>query len=123
MVPAQEFFREHRAALTIVIPFALAALFARSAAAITDEEVFRQIRLNPTTYGAAALAMGGASVVFAGDATAIQGNPAGLALLPSAGLLVDLRSRSSEGEIDSGQDDGLAFGFGRNRVTTRSHNE
>lgn len=51
------------------------------ALALTDEEIFRDFRFNLINPGARSLALGGAFVSLADDATAAQANPAGLTIL------------------------------------------
>lgn len=51
------------------------------AGAVTDEEIFRDLRFNFINPGGRALGMGGAFVSLADDATAAQANPAGLVRL------------------------------------------
>ena len=70
----------------------LIQLFAGSAAhAVTDEEVFRDLQFNFINPGGRSLAMGGAFVSLANDATAAQANPAGLTTMLSAQLFAEIR--------------------------------
>ena len=57
------------------------AVVTSSAFGLTDEEVFRNFRFNLINPGARSLAMGGAFISLADDATAAQANPAGLSYL------------------------------------------
>jgi long-chain fatty acid transport protein len=61
--------------------FLLLAGCGSSALALTDEEVFRDFRFNLINPGARSLAVGGAFIALADDATAAQANPAGLSYL------------------------------------------
>lgn len=63
------------------VAVALAAACSPAARAITDEEIFRNFRFNLINPGARSLALGGAFVSLADDATAAQANPAGLGFL------------------------------------------
>ena len=64
----------------VVLAFAAALAMGSAvpAHAVTDEEVFRTFRFNFVNPGGRALAMGGAFVGIADDATAAAANPAGL---------------------------------------------
>ncbi|MEM7247877.1 MAG: outer membrane protein transport protein [Acidobacteriota bacterium] len=70
---------------------ALALCWALSASALTDEEVFRTFRFNFVNPGGRALAMGGAFVGIADDATAAAANPAGLTNLLSPEMFIEIR--------------------------------
>jgi long-chain fatty acid transport protein len=59
----------------VVLPLLLLA--ATTASALTDEEIFRNFRFNMINPGARSMALGGAFVSLADDATAAQANPAG----------------------------------------------
>ena len=74
-----------------VLLFVAALLLVSPAAALTDEEIFRDLRFNLINPGARALAMGGAFVSLADDATAAQANPAGLATLSQSEYFAELR--------------------------------
>ena len=69
-----------------------------NARALTDEEVFRQLRINRINPGARSLALGGAFVSLADDATAAQANPAGLSFLRVPEYFVELRSVDNEAD-------------------------
>ena len=58
---------------------------------LTDEEVFRDFRFNMINPGARSLALAGAFISLADDATAAQANPAGLSYLTTQEYLVELR--------------------------------
>jgi long-subunit fatty acid transport protein len=81
------FFRHRRLALGLVV----SALVAAPAAALTDEEVFRDFRFNLISPGARARGIGGAFVSLADDATAAQSNPAGLSFLRRSEFFAELR--------------------------------
>ena len=78
----------------------IAALVAVHAAgfalAITDEEIFRDLRFNFINPGGRSLGMGGAFISLANDATAAQANPAGLTTLLSPQLFVEIRSAEAD---------------------------
>ena len=59
---------------------------------LTDEEVFRDLRFNLTNPGARSLALGGAFISLADDATAAQANPAGLGFLRTSEFFAELRA-------------------------------
>src|SRR5207247_10020203 len=61
------------------------------ALALTDEEIFRDFRFNLINPGARSLALGGAFISLADDATAAQANPAGLGFLDRPAYFLDLR--------------------------------
>jgi long-subunit fatty acid transport protein len=63
----------------------------RPAMALTDEEIFRDFRFNLINPGARSLALGGAFIAIADDASAAQANPAGLALLRRSEYFGELR--------------------------------
>jgi hypothetical protein len=73
----------------------LAAFPGRPAHAITDEEIFRNFRFNFANPGARALAMGGAFIALANDATAAQANPARLGILDRPEVFAEWRSRDA----------------------------
>src|SRR5215813_6736770 len=62
-----------------------------TALALTDEENFRDFRFNLINPGARSLALGGAFISLADDATAAQANPAGLSYLLQQEYFVELR--------------------------------
>src|SRR6185436_2563794 len=76
----------------------------RSARALTDEEILRDFRFNFNTPGARAMAMGGAYVGVADDATAADANPAGLCNLTTGQVFVEL-GYSGEDDLGSVQSD------------------
>jgi long-subunit fatty acid transport protein len=59
----------------------LACSAATEVSALTDEEIYRDLRFNLVNPGARSLALGGAFVSLADDATAAAANPAGLSYL------------------------------------------
>lgn len=61
------------------------------ALALTDEEVFRDFRFNMINPGARSLALGGAFISLADDATAAQANPSGLSYLATQEYFIELR--------------------------------
>ena len=76
-----------RTCLRILVLVAAANL----AHALTDEEIFRDFRFNRINPGARSLALGGAFVSIADDATAAQANPAGLGYLLSSEYFAEYR--------------------------------
>jgi long-subunit fatty acid transport protein len=80
-----------RARLATAALAALTLLPSGASWAVTDEEVFRNFRFNFVNPGGRALAMGGAFVGIADDATAAAANPAGLTNLLSAELFTEWR--------------------------------
>lgn len=76
-------------ALRSVIIAASVLLMLGDARALTDEEIFRELRFNLTSPGPRALGMGGAFVAVADDATATQANPAGLTSLEAPEFFVE----------------------------------
>ncbi|HZE88759.1 MAG TPA: hypothetical protein VE404_04380, partial [Verrucomicrobiae bacterium] len=74
----------------------LTAVFAAPAAAVTDEEIFRDFRFNFANPGARALAMGGAFIAIANDATAAQANPARLGVLRRPEIFAEVRNRNTD---------------------------
>src|SRR5262245_38681594 len=89
--------------------FVLAAslAFAPLSWAITDEEIFRQMRFNTINPGARALGLGGAFIGIADDATAAQANPAGLRQLAAPEFFVE--ERFIGGDKTSGDEDIVGF--------------
>jgi len=77
--------------LAAVVALGAALGWASGARAITDEEVFRTFRFNFANPGGRALAMGGAFIGIADDATAAAANPAGLTNLIAPELFSELR--------------------------------
>lgn len=71
-------------------------LIVTPAFAITDEEIFRDLRFNFINPGARSLAMGGAFISLADDATAAQANPAGLTTLLSPQLFLETRAAAPD---------------------------
>jgi long-subunit fatty acid transport protein len=83
----------------IILPYALLLcqlLAAGPASALTDEEIFRDLRFNFINPGGRSLAMGGAFVSLANDATAAQANPAGLTTMLSSQLFAEIRFASPD---------------------------
>src|SRR5262249_10569582 len=78
----------------------LAASAAAPAAAVTDEEIFRDFRFNFANPGARALAMGGAFIAIANDATAAQANPARLGVLRRPEVFVEVRDRTTKSSTE-----------------------
>lgn len=74
-----------------LLAVALACAVAAPAGAVTDEEVFRTFRFNFVNPGARSLAMGGAFVGIADDATAARANPAGLTNLIAPEFFLEMR--------------------------------
>lgn len=76
----------------LVVAAALVVLFSASISfAVTDEEIFRAFSLNLSTPGARAIAMGGAFIGLADDATAAETNPAGLSTLARPEVSIQYR--------------------------------
>ena len=75
-----------------VVVLLLVLMAAPGVLALTDEEVFRNFRFNLINPGARSLALGGAFISLADDATAAQANPAGLAFLRKWEAFAELRS-------------------------------
>jgi len=92
--------------LRLSLGLLLAATLASQAGAVTDEEIFRDFRFNFANPGARALAMGGAFIAIANDATAAQANPARLAVLRRPEIFAEIRNRKTD---PSGQDTGRFF--------------
>ncbi|MDB4324743.1 outer membrane protein transport protein [bacterium] len=59
---------------------------------MTDEEIYRKFRFNLVNPGARSMAIGGAFLSLADDATAAQANPAGLAYLNRWEFFAELRA-------------------------------
>jgi long-chain fatty acid transport protein len=78
--------------ITILI---VSFVFSSPLFAITDEELFRAFSLNLITPGARAIAMGGAFIGRADDATAAETNPAGLTVLARPEVSVEYRHRDT----------------------------
>src|SRR5262245_34889395 len=74
------------------------------ASALTDEEIFRDFRFNLINPGARSLALGGAFVSLADDATAAQANPAGLSYLLKREYFIELRGVDNGTREDELQD-------------------
>jgi len=64
--------------------------------AVTDEEIFREFRFNLTNPGARSLALGGAFIAVADDATASLANPAGLMLLARPEFFTEMRDSKAD---------------------------
>jgi len=67
-------------------------LVAGDAVALTDEEIFREFQFNFLNPGARAMALGGAFIAAADDATAIEANPAALNYLRRFEYFAEYRS-------------------------------
>src|SRR5262245_66683585 len=89
--------------------FVLAAslAFAPPSWAITDEEIFRQMRFNFINPGARALGLGGSFIAVADDATAAQANPGGLMQLAAPEFFVE--ERFIGGDKNSGEETVAGF--------------
>lgn len=74
------------------VPFVLVVLLSGPVCALTDEEIFRDFRFNLINPGARSLALGGAFVSVADDATAAQANPAGLSFLRRYEYFAEVRA-------------------------------
>ena len=74
----------------------LLVLVGSPALAITDEEIFRDLRFNFINPGGRSLGMGGAFISLADDATAAQANPAGLTTLLSPQFFLEVRAASPD---------------------------
>jgi len=72
--------------------------------ALTDEEVFRDFRFNMINPGARSLALAGAFVSLADDATAAQANPAGLSYLLKQEYFIELRGVDNGSRVADLQD-------------------
>jgi long-subunit fatty acid transport protein len=81
--------------LPALLVIALLAAADGPAWAVTDEEVFRDLRFNFINPGARSLGMGGAFISIADDATAAQANPAGLTNLLEPQFFSELRLAES----------------------------
>lgn len=68
----------------------------QSAHGVTDEEIFRDLRFNFINPGGRSLALGGAFVSLANDATAAQANPAGLTTMLSPQMFAEIRFAESD---------------------------
>jgi long-chain fatty acid transport protein len=80
---------------------AAAALFvlgSTPALGLTDEEIFRGFRFNFINPGARSLALGGAFISLADDATSAQANPAGLSILLRPEYFFEARGVDDGGE-------------------------
>ena len=73
--------------LLLLLPAGMAPAWA-----LTDEEIFRDFRFNLINPGARSLALGGAFVSLADDATAAQANPAGMSFLDRTEVFAEVRS-------------------------------
>jgi hypothetical protein len=81
--------RLRRRTLPAVVGIACLAVFFNGARALTDEEIFRDLRFNFSSPGARAMALGGAFVGVADDATAADANPAGLCTVPDVQVFME----------------------------------
>lgn len=75
------------------------ALAPRAALALTDEEVFRQLRFNQSMPGARTLGMGGAFIGLADDAAAAAYNPGGLGFLTRPQVMLEARLADMDDEV------------------------
>jgi len=66
---------------------------------LTDEEIYREFRYNLINPGARSLALGGAFISLADDATAAQANPAGLAYLLRKEYFIEFRGVDNGGDV------------------------
>lgn len=82
---------ERRKVMAIALAAAAFAALVPESMAITDEEIFRQLRFNFISPGGRTLGMGGTFIALADDATAAQANPAGLMQLAAAEFFVEER--------------------------------
>ena len=85
---------------TLALGLSLIVLSPASLAALTDEEIFRDFRFNLINPGARSLAIGGAFISLADDATAAQANPAGLSYLLKPEYFIELRALDNSGNVD-----------------------
>lgn len=69
--------------------------------ALTDEEIFRQLRFNFINPGARALALGGSFIALADDATAANANPAGLTQLAAPEFFAEMRHTGGDTTFQS----------------------
>jgi hypothetical protein len=67
------------------------ALGVQPASALTDEEVYRQLRFNRYSPGARAMGLGGAMIGMADDPGATFTNPAGIAFLDRPQVMIEYR--------------------------------
>lgn len=79
-----------RAALTVGLILMIS--WGSPAGAVTDEEIFRDLRFNFINPGGRSLGMGGAFISIADDATAAQANPAGLTNVFDSQLFFEVRA-------------------------------
>lgn len=77
----------------VLFPFLLAGLLAPGLRAQTNDDINSGLQFNFSTPGARSLAMGGAFLALADDATAAYTNPAGLTSLTVGGSEVSLEMR------------------------------
>ena len=78
------------------LAFGLLALLAAPVLAQVDDEVIAGVQFNFTPPGARSLAMGGAFLAVANDATAAFTNPAGITILTQKEIMAEVRQASSE---------------------------
>jgi len=109
------------------VAFLALAIVPSSAWALTDEEVFRELRINRINPGARSLALGGAFVSLADDATAARANPAGLSFLRVPEYFGELRfvdnqarSSVSSGSLPGGFESFVATGSDPDDVVSPS---
>jgi len=77
---------------------------------LTDEEVFRDFQFNTINPGARSLALGGAFISLADDATAAQANPSGLSYLLKQEYFVELRGTDNGQTQENLQDSNFPAG-------------
>jgi long-chain fatty acid transport protein len=84
--------RHARLVSRILLTLTLLSMVTSPVRAITDEEIFRQLRFNFISPGGRALGMGGTFIALADDATAAQANPAGLIQLAAPEFFFEERN-------------------------------
>lgn len=109
----------YRGAQRCLLGLAVFLAGASAAPCLTDEEIFREFRFNFINPGARSLALGGAFISVADDATSAQANPAGLSILLRPEYFIELRGVDNGGDTTLIREDlagGLenAFGSGTN---------
>ncbi|MCP4396515.1 MAG: hypothetical protein GY801_04255 [bacterium] len=81
----------HKYLLSVGIVVAIVCGVHSSGLALTNEIVFSQFQFNFITPGARATALGGAFIGLADDATAVESNPAGLTILTTPEVSIELK--------------------------------
>jgi long-chain fatty acid transport protein len=113
--------RHARLVSRFMLALAVLSMGASPVRAITDEEIFRQLRFNFINPGGRALGMGGTFIALADDATAAQANPSGLIQLAAPEFFFEERNIGGD---ESSSDSSLfgAFNFSieneRRAITT-----